>query len=121
MKIRANLVEKPIPYKKPTQHLEPQKFDNLTLTTDKLWMVMRYKKDTDTFIGWSEFNNIISNNNLPVSNVFYYPFINAPPSSFDTIFTSLVQLVKIAENIGQHHIVVTADLAIYCKAQEILF
>ncbi|CAG9762726.1 unnamed protein product [Ceutorhynchus assimilis] len=128
-----SLEQELISYKKPTQRPEPQKFGKNILencfclkqskgiTTDKLWMILRYKKNTSTFIGWSEFNNIISSNNLPVSNVFYYPFINAPPSTFDTIFTALVQLVKIAENIGQDHIVVTADLAIYCKAREILW
>lgn len=38
-----------------------------------------------------------------------------------TVYTALVQLTKLAENLGQDHIVVTADLAIYSKAQEILW
>ena len=38
-----------------------------------------------------------------------------------TIFTNLLKLVRISEELGQHHILVTADLAIYSKAQQFLW
>ena len=38
-----------------------------------------------------------------------------------TIFTNLLKPVRISEELGQHHILVTADLAIYSKAQQILW
>ncbi len=33
----------------------------------------------------------------------------------------MIQLVQLAAELGQHHILVTADLAIYSKAQQILW
>jgi len=38
-----------------------------------------------------------------------------------TIFTTFLKLVRISEELGQQHILVTADLAIYSKAQQILW
>ena len=38
-----------------------------------------------------------------------------------TIITTLLKLVHISEEFGQHHILVTADLAICSKAQQILW
>ena len=49
------------------------------------------------------------------------PFINAPPSDLSTIFTILRKLVDVSAEIGQQHILVTADMAIYSKAQQILW
>ena len=33
----------------------------------------------------------------------------------------MIQLVQLAEELGQHHVLVTADLAIYSKAQQTLW
>ena len=49
------------------------------------------------------------------------PFINAPPSDFSTIYTTLLKLVEIANALGQEHVLITADLAIYSKAEQILW
>ena len=38
-----------------------------------------------------------------------------------TIFTTYLKLVRISEELGQHHILVTAVLAIYSKAQQIMW
>ena len=50
-----------------------------------------------------------------------FPFINAPSSDFSTIYTTLLKLVEIANVLGHEHVLVTADLAIYSKAQQILW
>ena len=50
-----------------------------------------------------------------------HAILNAPPSDMSTSFTMLITLVYIAETLGQDHIIVTADMAIYNKAQEILW
>ena len=42
------------------------------------------------------------------------------PSDLSMIFTTLLRLVEIAQELGQPHILVTADLA-YSKAQQILW
>ena len=50
----------------------------------------------------------------------YLPFFNAPPSDFSTIYTILLKLVEIANALEQEHVLVTADLVIYSKAEQIL-
>ena len=48
-------------------------------------------------------------------------FIRAPLTDLTTIYTILLRLVQIAEKLDQSHILVTADCAIYSKAQQILW
>ena len=67
------------------------------------------------------FNALVSTKTVPVAKIRYLPFINASPSYMSTIFTTLLKLVRISEELGQHHILVKADLAIYSKAQRILW
>ena len=70
---------------------------------------------------WSGFNALVSTKTVPVAKIRYLPFINASPSDMSTIFTNLLKLVRISEELGQHLILVTADLAIYSKVQQILW
>lgn len=51
----------------------------------------------------------------------YLPFISAPPSNFSTVYTATLRLISVANSQGQPHILVTADLAIYSKAQQIIW
>ena len=66
-------------------------------------------------------NAFLSEQNLPVATTCYLPFIRAPPTDLTTIYTILLRLVQIAEKLDQSHILVTADCAIYSKAQQILW
>ena len=70
---------------------------------------------------WAAFNSLLSNKDILLTTVRYFPFIHAPPSDLSTIYTALITLVKVAKKLGQSHILVTADLAIYSKAQRILW
>lgn len=70
---------------------------------------------------WSAFNEFVSPPTCQVTTVKYLPFLRAPPTDLSTIYTALVNLVEFASNLGQSHIFVTADLAIYSKAQQILW
>ncbi|KAG1673356.1 Ankyrin-1 [Nymphon striatum] len=70
---------------------------------------------------WSGFNCLVSTTKVPVAVIRYLPFINANPSDYSTIYTTLLKLVSIAKALGQGRILVTADLAIYSKAQQILW
>ena len=56
-----------------------------------------------------------------MATIRYLPFIRAPPSDMSTIYTVLINLVQLAAALGQGHILVTADMAIYAKAQEIIW
>ncbi len=91
---------------------------------DLIWEMAR-NADRETpkqvIPGWSGFNAMTSVQNVPVATIRYLPFINAPPTELTTIYSTLLKLVAVAEKLGQKHIVVTADLAIYSKAQQILW
>jgi hypothetical protein len=119
-------------YQKPNVRPEPPKLSDVETNIlkqmslesskeDLIWKLLRYFKKRDETISWNEFNNFISTNKVPVSSVYYLPFINSPPTEYDTIYSTLLHLTKIAETLNQKHLVVTADLAIYSKAQEILW
>lgn len=58
---------------------------------------------------------------IPLTTVQYMPFIRALPSDLSSIYTALLQLTQLAQELGQRHIIVTADLAIYSKAQQMMW
>ncbi|KAL8573646.1 hypothetical protein ACOMHN_007199 [Nucella lapillus] len=62
-----------------------------------------------------------SDKTVPVATIRYLSFIHAPPTDLSTIYTTLLKLVAVAEKLRQPHILVTGDLAIYLKAQQILW
>ena len=70
---------------------------------------------------WGGFNAFLDQSNITKSVAHYLPFINASPSDHSTIYTALVNLVKIANKLDQKHILVTADMSIYSKAQQIIW
>lgn len=87
---------------------------------DLAWKISRIFEDI-SLPAWSGFNAMVSESEIPVAIVRYLPFIKAPPTDFSTVYTVLLQLISIARSLGQHHILVTADLAIYSKAEQILW
>ena len=90
---------------------------------DLLWKVGCFNKppESQPLPSWSGFNSVTSDAKQLTAIVRYLPFIRSPPTDFDTIYTILVHLVKLAESLDQSHILVTADMAIYSRAQEILW
>ena len=89
---------------------------------DFLWSLCRGKHRGNMSIpSWAAFNSLLSNKDIPLTTVRYFPFIHAPPSDLSTVYTALSALVKVAEKLGQSHILVTADHAIYSKVQQILW
>ena len=123
-----------IRYTKPHQRSEPtcspttQSFDIVqgvlylcALVKDFIWALTHSTFGEQSYLpSWNGFNMLVCNKVSPVANIKYLPFIRAPPSDFSTIYTTLHKLVEIATCVGQPHILVTADLAIYSKAQQIL-
>lgn len=91
---------------------------------DLLWKISRLRKPEEPpqqVPGWTGFNSLLSTSNQTVATIRYLPFIQAPPADFTTIYTTLLRLVQLAEKLDQTHILVTADMQIYSKAQEILW
>ena len=90
-------------------------------SSDLAWKVSRKTVDDHQSIpSWTSSNAFLSEQNLPVATTCYLPFIGAPPTDLTTIYTILLRLVQIAEKLDQSHILVTAECAIYSKAQHIL-
>ena len=91
-------------------------------SSDLAWKVSRKTVDDHQNIpSWTSSNAFLSEQNLPVATTCYLPFIRAPPTDLTTIYTILLRLVQIAEKLDQSHILVTAECAIYSKAQHILW
>ena len=89
---------------------------------DMVWELARFaSKRIHNIPAWSGFNAMTSDKTLPVATIGYLPFIHAPPTDLSTIYTTLMKLVVVAKKLGQPHILVTRDLAIYLKAQQILW
>ena len=87
-------------------------------SSDLAWKVSRKTVDDHQSIpSWTASNAFLSEQNLPVATTCYLPFIRAPPTDLTAIYT----ILQIAEKLDQSHILVTADCAIYSKAQHILW
>ena len=124
-------------YNKPQKRPEPSSISDVSVLADGdqavfskfaskikdfLWSICRGKHRSNMNIpSWAGFNSLLSTKDIPLTTVRHFPFIHAPPSDLSTIYTALITLVKVAEKLGQSHILVTADLAIYSKAQQILW
>lgn len=90
---------------------------------DLLWKVCRRKDpdDEQKVPAWTGFNSVLVKEDPSTCMIRYLPFIQAPPADFTTIFTILQRLVQLSEKLDQSHCLVTADMQIYAKAQEILW
>ena len=91
---------------------------------DLIWKLVRQninKDEQQKCPGWLGFNSYTTVTKWPITTVRYLPFIEAPPTDMTTIYNMLLKLVRLAEQLKQPHILVTADMAIYSKAQEILW
>ncbi|KAK5640660.1 hypothetical protein RI129_002639 [Pyrocoelia pectoralis] len=117
-------------YYNPNKRPEPDRLDNLQCSTTEheysrkvnfVWRFLRHLDKEKPFLGWTEYHDVLSTSSVKVAQIAYLPFLNNPPTDCDTIYTSMLRLVELAEHLNQHHIIITADLAIYSKAQEILW
>lgn len=48
------------------------------------------------------------------------PFINAPPSNYNTVFTALTYATDLCEKVNQHSVIVTFNQPLYWKGREIV-
>ena len=122
------------PYGKPHKKPEPQRSPTATpfelrkdtshyissQLKDLIWLLTR-NGEAQSISAWSGFNALLTDMSIPVTTIRYLPFIHAPPSDISNIYTTLLKLVTIAKHLGQPHILVTADLVIYSKTQQILW
>ena len=96
-----------------------------SVTKDELWKLLKSHKDSTNMLqlipAWTGFISLASQSQLPVATVRYLPFLCAPPSDLSVIYTMLMRIVAVSTHIKQQHILVTADMAIYRKAQDTLW
>lgn len=56
-----------------------------------------------------------------VSKVGYCPVTDSSPTKLSTVYTLLCKSVEMGRKLGQEEIIIVMDLAIYAKAQEIVW
>ena len=62
-----------------------------------IWEMTRASaSETSRVPDWGGFNYLVSEREIPLTRIWYLTFINAPPSDFSTIYTTLLKLVEIA-------------------------
>ena len=100
---------------------------------DLLWVLLRLdskhsvllgrsEEDQQAVPGWSGFNAVVTSAVLPVkSTVGYLPIIPESPTSLAAVYELLVRSCSLASRVGQDHVIITVDQAIYCKAQEVVW
>lgn len=92
--------------------------DSITPTiADVLWMYGK-TKDIPRICGWNGFmEKLMCKRDYVTSEISVLPFINAPPSDWNTVYTTLISAAKKS---GQTSCLVTFDQPLYKKAREIL-
>lgn len=85
-----------------------------------LWM---YGKSNDVpgICGWNGFiEHITSKGQYEMSDINTMQFINASPSDYNTIYTTLLFAVEKCETAGQTTCFITFDQPLYKKARDII-
>lgn len=95
---------------------------------DTAWCLLRSRNDTEDRAntqqlvpGWSGFNAVISTDIPSLSTVGYCPVIEASPTELSTVYTLLKRSVEMGQQLGQEEVIIVMDLAMYAKAQEIVW
>lgn len=86
---------------------------------DFKWIFGKWKEDD--LPGWNGFmEQITCSEPYSTSQTLFLPFINAPPSNYDTVYTSLLTAINKCKSIKQNVCFVTFDQPLYLKAREIV-
>jgi len=87
---------------------------------DVLWLFSKYR-DLCLAPGWNVFmEQLTADYTFDTTFTACLPFINAPPSDYDTIYTALVGAAEKSAAAGQQVCLVTFDQPLYMKARYII-
>ncbi|XP_052758830.1 uncharacterized protein LOC128202453 [Galleria mellonella] len=104
------------------QKISPEPKFTITIidVLNVLWSYFKYARDLD-FLGWNGFMSMLcaENTNYKVSKINFLPFINGPPSDYNTLFTALNNAAAIVSKEGMKTCIVTFDQPLYIKACDI--
>ena len=77
------------------------------------------RADEDVKEGWTSFNQRHSDTAPEVTSVGYMPIIQAPAHELDTLNTVVLRCMHVARKLGQPHVVITVDEALFSKLMEL--
>lgn len=84
-----------------------------------LWTYLKFKNN-NKFPGWNGFMNLLTNaHDFDVSSIIFLPFINAAPSDYNTIYTTIKNSVDNAKELSMRTCILTFDQPLYMKARDI--
>ena len=97
-----------------------KKYNGLPSTSDFVWMVGKFL-DKHKVPGWQGYmEKIFNHEDFDVTKILATPFIMAPPSDIETIYTCLKMATEEADKINVHTVLATFDLPLFIKATELV-
>ena len=69
--------------------------------------------------GWTSFNQRHSEMSPEITSIGYMPIVQAPAHDLDTLNTVVLRCKHVARKLGQYHVVITVDEALFCKLMEL--
>lgn len=95
--------------------------DSISLRTADLIFMYAKLEEIPRIPGWNGFmEQLTANKSYAVSNIVTLPFINASPSDYNTIYTTLLTAAERAHKANQKVCVVTFDQPLFQKACDIV-
>ncbi|CAH1155651.1 unnamed protein product [Phaedon cochleariae] len=90
------------------------------LSSDFFWLYGK-TNGMPTIPGWNGYMEQITSHMIySKSRLLYLPFVKAPPSNHDTIYTVLLNAAEKCKSLGQSSCFVTFDQPLYIKARDII-
>ena len=87
-------------------------------TKDIAWFLCRnVDRNNQKIPMWSGFNQQISTERAPQTEIGRLPIINFPAHEYDTIRTVIQNCIGMTKAAGQRHTLITFDEQLYCKAK----
>ena len=68
---------------------------------------------------WGPFHVMLIKGSIPLSVIAYTPILMAPPTDYNTIYTTLLRNKEIANSLGYKHLPIFFDMGLLTKALEI--
>lgn len=87
------------------------------------WLFLRYAYESSKVNGWNGYMDKITGSKIDyeVSKVVFAPFINAPPSDYDTLFTAAIEAIKTTQSYNMKTCILTFDQPLYMKMVDIIY
>ena len=88
-------------------------------TAQDMAFFIKRQDEGQTKEGWTSFNQRETDSSPQVTSISYMPIVQAPAHDFDTLNTVVLRCKHVAQKLGQQHVVITVDEALFCKLMEL--